>query len=344
MAPGRAADARLAPDAILRGVERAGRSLLAAALLLATAADAVRSQEPATSAVGTGAIPASFFPCDYEGEILVDYARLREIGLLDRLERLPMMQGFLLTLAATYWTELDDLLRVRTALVFSGSSRPTVREISMAETAADGRPAAPPAPWQEVRMGALAGWRRDGTPPSESVVLWPRPGVTVVGPSELLAPLCAGERRGGVAHPDLLPLLAGRDVLFQVGVGRFGRRDMPFQDVMTLLCPEPGEVELARLRLAADADERLHLSIMLRFASREAARRADGHLEGRLGELHGDPRFASLVPLVETLLLTRDGADLVLRLDLGGSREAMRTLERIGLSLMRRGAESRRER
>jgi hypothetical protein len=93
-----------------------------------------------------------FLPVAYQGEMYTDYAAMRHSGLLDRLERLPMMSTFLDELAAAYGCDLDDLQRVRTALVFDGEgTRSSIRMLSVAELAPDATASPPDATAQAPR-------------------------------------------------------------------------------------------------------------------------------------------------------------------------------------------------
>lgn len=279
---------------------------------------------------------APFLPADYQGEMFTDYAAMRENGLLDRLERLPMMSTFLERLAAAYCCDLEDLQRVRTALVFdpAGTGR-SLRSISVAELdPAEAETA--PEHWQPWQQGDLHGYQGD-VGSFVDIVVRPRPGLVVAGERELVEPALAAGTIGG-PHPDLAPFLLGDRILFQYAAGTFGRPAHEVTGTVGFFGYEEPEdpCEFLRLRLSAEADGGLVLSIAMRYRAGSAnLRRSETGLRGFLERTLDDPEFAGLKPLLSAIAVTHSDRDLEAALRLGPPSEAIRTLERAFIAMSR---------
>lgn len=286
------------------------------------------------------AAATAFLPPEYECELFADWAAMRDLGLLDELERLPGMEDFLAVLAGTYFCEPDQLLRTRTAMVFDWSgSRPTNREVSVAQGRDLKPPAEAPVGTARVRIGGWDAVQVQRGPVSRPTAVWPSPSLVVVGGHDLLEPVLRGERGGGVPHPDLLPLALGDGILAQAVVcGLHGRPALPF-DGFFFVVLQPGgtaavDVDAARLRLAADADERLTLSVTLRFVqgSEQTASFAQGWRDRLAGWARTAPPAARRV--LDDVSVTEDGRDVCLAVELGSPREAIGKVQDAALAVM----------
>lgn len=282
----------------------------------------------------------AFLPAGYQGEMLADYGALRRTGLLDTIERLPMMASYLEQLANGYGCELDDLQRVRTALVFDpeGTGR-SMRMVSVAECAAGAAPLPAEGPWQPYEQGGFAGQVRRGGA-YEQVVLRPRPGLVVEGERALVEPLLTGARPAGGPHPDLAAFLRGDGVLLQFAAGTFGLPAHKLTGTIGFLgYDDPQDpCEFLRVRLVADAEEQLALSVTLRYRPGSAnLRRTETDLRDAIQKGIETPEFAALAPLLREIVVTHGATDLDVRWDLGTPAAAVRKLERAALALVAAG-------
>lgn len=308
------------------------------------------------AAAGPGSPPGSrpasfagataFLPPNYECELFADYAAMRELGLLDELERLPGMDDFLSAIGGSYFSELDQIDRTRTAMVFDWSgSRPTNREVSVAEGRDLHPPAEVPAGCARVHIGRFDAVQVTEGPTSRPTAIWPSSSIVVVGGHDLLEPVLRGERAGGVPHSDLLPLVPGNGILMQAVIcSLHGRSRMPFDDAFFLLTG-PGkdaaaDIEAGRLRLGADSDERLNLSVTLRFV--QGSTRVAAFAQGWRDQLAEWGRAAA--PAVRKVLtdvsVRQDGRDVDIAIDLGTLRQAITKVQNVALAMM--AAQSRR--
>jgi hypothetical protein len=280
------------------------------------------------------AVAAPFLPAGYEGELFTDFAAMRRNGLLDRIERLPMMGSFLDAQAASYGCDLDDLQRVRTALVFDAADTGrSLRMVSVAEVDPIAEPVAMPEPWQPWEQDGVRGHRADGGA-FPALVVRPAPGIVVAGEHDLVVPLLAGP--AGAPHPELLPFLAGERLLFQYAAGTFGRPAHTRTGTIGFFGRDDPDdpCELLRARLGEDAGGGLVLSATLRYRPRSAnLRRSEVELRAFLDRIVADEQFAALKPLLTAVIITHDARDLHVQLPLGPPRDAIRTLERAVLGL-----------
>jgi hypothetical protein len=303
-------------------------------LLLACSSPAPPAEPPA--AARPGALP--FLPADYTGELFVDYAALRNNRLLGQIERLPMMEGMLDAVAQAYGCELDDLQRVRTALVFDDSGgRRSIQTVSVAEVDPAATAAPMPEPWRPWERDGMQGFHFEGSG-DPGLLVRPRPGLVVAGQRQLVEPLLQGPPGG--PHPELAPFLAGERVLVQFAVGTFGRPAHTLTGTIGFYGhDEPDDpVEFLRLRLSADADESLTIAVTMRYRpGSQNLRRTAADAREFLDRLREDPEFAGLKPLLAAIAIGLRDPELEYSLDLGPPAAAMRTIERAVIAIGRIG-------
>jgi hypothetical protein len=295
----------------------------------AAAADASGAPAPA---------PSPFLPAGYEGELFVDYEALRACDLLTALERMPMIADYLASVAQQYGCELDDLARTRTAVVFASEGSGVYgHSVSVAEVAGSKRPESMPKPWVQVRVGPYDGWWWDGGLADKPTIVWPAPGLVVEGDQALLTAIATGERNAGGPHPQLAPLLPCQRLLWQFAVGRFGK---PMSQVLGSIgwfwhdADDP--CDFVRLRVWLDAHDELVASLLLRFQrGTSGLREVERDLTDHRDQVLGDKQFAPLQPLARALTVAHQDRDLVLTLPLGTTRQAVGTIERTVLAVMK---------
>ena len=282
--------------------------------------------------------PSPFFPADYQGEMFVDLAALRDNGLLDRVVRLPMMNGFVDAVAHQYGCELDDLQCLRTAVVFEPDGGHVYgHSVTEAVVAADARPASLPKPWVATKVGPYDAFCWDGGLKSKPLLFWPRDGVAVNGDHDLIEPIVAGERKAGGPNAQLAPLLVGEHILFQYAFGRFGMPIDRMTGTFGFYWYDPDDpVDFVRVRLAADRDGGLVFSIMFRFQhGTSGLRDVESGVRKKLDEMLGNKEFAVFKPILGAIVLAHQERDLTLSLLLGQPRDAFAKVERAVIALMR---------
>jgi hypothetical protein len=282
-----------------------------------------------------------FFPPNYTATMLVDYAAMRECGLLGMLERMPMFESFDAYNAKQLGYEADDLDRVFTVFDYkeSGSSRLNLQLISVAETAPDVAPKPPDPRWQAVEIGGCRGFRSPEHL-QQDTTLWPRPGIAVQGDHDVLEARFNDGRAGG-PHPEVRQLLAGERVLFQYAFGRFGRQIDKLCATVGFMFPfyPDDPVDFVRLRAALDAEGGVVISLLFRSESGTSGLRAtEEWVRKGLADLGAQKDLAFLQPLLRDLVVRSDGRDLDMSLPLGRPREAMQKVERVTLALMSRSS------
>jgi hypothetical protein len=280
----------------------------------------------------------AFLPTDYTGEILTDFAAMRRNGLLDRLERLPMVGSWLEDQALSYGCDLGDVQRVRTALVFDpeGTGR-SMRMISVVEVDPLAEPVAMREGWHPWAQGSVRGHRFDHGA-FTTLMARPAPGIVVVGERELVAPQLANTAGG--PHPQLRPFLAGDRILFQYGAGTFGRRAHTLTGTVGFHGHDDPDdpCEFFRLRLAEDSDGGLELSTTLRYRPESPnLRRTERELREFIDRTQANPEFSALKPMLQALVVRHDERHLHVSLSLGSPSDAIRTLERAVLALVATG-------
>jgi hypothetical protein len=312
------------------------RPLLPIAVLLCACSTPSRRPEaaPAVEPASSRALSRPFLPTDYAGEIFTDFEAMRRNGLLDRIERLPMMGSFLEAQAVSYGCDLDDLKRIRTAVVFGEmKTRPSMRMVSVAEVDPDADPLPAPEGWQPWEQGGVRGLQHDGGA-YPALVVRPEPGIVVAGERDLVVPQLAGPAGG--PHPELGPFLAGERLLFQFAAGSFGRRAHTLTGTIGFFGFDDADdpCEFLRLRLGEDADGGLVLSAALRYRpGSENLRRTEVELRALLDRTAGKPEARAFKSLIDALLIRHDDRDLHVSLALGPPRDAIRILERAILDL-----------
>jgi hypothetical protein len=318
----------------------------AAALLAACSAPRrvapAKLDADAADAAGTATdlLVSRFFPPNYTATMFIDYAAMRECGLLAMLERMPMFEGEQAQNAAQLGYEADDVDRVFTVFDYKdpGSSHPSFQLISVAETAPDVAPKPPDPRWQTVEIGGCRGCRSPAQlQMQQDTTLWPRPGIAVQGDHKVLEARCSDGRPAGGPHPDLRQLIAGERVLFQYAFGRFGRQIDKLCMTVGFMFPfyPDDPVDFVRLRAALDADGGVVISLLFRYESGTSGLRAtEEWVRKGLADLDANKERAFLRPLLRDLVVRSDGRDLDMSLPLGQPREAMQKVERVTLAMM----------
>jgi hypothetical protein len=332
----------------MRPSSRATAAVLALAACAAVAA--CRSADPGAADAQPGAAvadasagaaapaPSPFLPAGYEGELFVDYAALRACDLLAALERIPMLADYFASVARQYAGEVDDLVRTRTAVVFaSEGGRVYGHSVSVAEVADSKRPESMPKPWVQVQVGPYDGWWWDGGLADKPTIVWPTPGLVVEGDQALLTAIATGARDSGGPHPQLAPLLPCPRLLWQFAVGRFGK---PMSEVLGSIgwfwhdADDP--CDFVRLRVWLDEHDELVASLLLRFQrGTSGLREVERDLTDHRDQMLGDKQFAPFQPLARAVIVAHQDRDLVLTLPLGTTRQAVGTIERTVLGVMK---------
>ena len=274
---------------------------------------------------------ARLLPADYQGELWIDWARMRDIGLLDRLLRLPMAEATLEVIADTYGGDLESLASVRTAFVDT-KDRDVV--VSIVEFAGEAASPSKPEAWTAVPIGPHAGFRR-GHGASARAIYWTRPGQAVHGQVAAVAAIATGHRANGGPHQELASMLAGDGLLLQLAYGRFGH---PYDEVLYTFGSWFGAaddpVDFVRLRLQEERDGQLVASVAMRYQRGTTGLRGTEQLvHEKLDELRADARFVGLKPFLTDIVIAHVGRDLIASLRLGPPRQAVTTVERLLLAL-----------
>lgn len=307
---------------------------LALALAIAPAIAQTKTPDPLPP-IGARA----FLPKDYVGEIFTDYERLRQLDLLGAMERQPMVRPLLDALADEFGATIDDLDRVRTAVVATSNSYHDNLTVSIAEGPDLARRDLA-APWTAREVGPFHGFglanaaavRGGGT-----VLFWPRPGTAVQGHHELLQALATGTQPPGDASEELRWLRASDDVvLFQVAFTRHCDLKLPFYEVVSLTLMQcdlseerRGDYLGGRFRLSVDADGNLWLAATWHFRKgSRAPLECEAAVERKLQRVHADPDKRRLREYIEGLELVRKPDEFTIRFALGEPRTAIRRVER----------------
>jgi len=301
--------------------------------ILCAACSAARAPRPAAAMPADAQAPvagAEFLPADYQGELFLDWQAMRDVGLLDRVLRLPMAEEMLAVVVGPLCS-LDDLVSTRTAFVQDGSRDGNVTVVQLAAGAVH---KTPPKEWHETQVGPFAALRH-GASSRESVSFYPQPDLAVDGTLVLLEELTAGRQTSGGPHPELRPLLGGDSVLAQFAYGRFGRA---YDDVLRTFghwfgaAEDP--VDFVRLRLHQAADGALVFAITFRFQNGTSGLLATEQLvRGKLDAMLDDPRLGAFKPIFGAVVVAHLDRDLTASLVLGTPREAVSKLEQAMLAL-----------
>lgn len=330
----------------------AARGALLAALSTAAgcAGPHARTEPSADRAAATaGAVPSApvvdrtprartFFPSEYDGDLLVDFAAMRRIDLLDVLERVPMFGTFLLDAPRGLGGELDDLETLRVAVVVApaGEQAPMrwVAEVHGHDLAAELA-----APWRPIELGPHRAWIAGDARTRETARFAPRDGVLVIGDAALLAECVApgAPATGGTPHPDLLPLLATTDSV--VARLAFACRERPVWDHLgSIGFPsgwiDPADPIEAMAASLVERDGELTAKVVLRFSSGAggAARVRDG-VRAALGDLAAARDLPRTQRFFEALRIAPARRAIEIALPLGTARETIANVERIVLEI-----------
>ncbi|MBK8096144.1 MAG: hypothetical protein IPK26_03505 [Planctomycetes bacterium] len=274
---------------------------------------------------------ARLLPADYQGELWIDWARMRDIELLDRLLRLPMAEATLEVIAADYGGDLESLKSVRTAFV-DARDRDVV--VSIVEFAGETASPSKPEIWTAAPIGPHAGFRR-GHGASERAIYWTRPGQAMHGQVDAVTALATGHRATGGPHRELAAMLAGEGILLQLAYGRFGH---PYDEVLRTFGSWFGNaddpVDFVRFRLQEERDGQLVASVALRYQhGTTGLRSTEQMVHEKVDAQRADPRFVGLRPFLADIVITHVGRDLIASLRLGPPRQAVTTVEQVMLAM-----------
>lgn len=286
-----------------------------------------------------GAFASPFFPAGYEASFFTDYAAMRDCGLLDQLERVPMMSSYLDAVAACYGCSADDVDRVRTAITFrKPDDRSAFVMVSVAETARSTREPQPPSKfWEPAKVGDYQAFREGKGPTYPDVCFRPDDRTAVHGDGEYLTALVTGAKQAGGPRPELLPLLRGERVLFQYVSGRFGRRiDYFLAEYGFMLAGDPADpVDFLRLRIGLDENGAVEVSLLLRYQHGKAGLQAcEQGVRTGLDKFLARSDLKQFHGLIESVTTMHRDRDLVIRAQLGQPRDAIRSVERAVMAAM----------
>jgi hypothetical protein len=293
-------------------------------------ARAVQESRPGPDA-GPGP-QAAFLPADYHGELFIDWARMREIELLDLVLRVPAIEPYFEALAREQGSDFDHQERARTVFLHVG---PVARTISVVQLAPGALRSPAQERWSPVRIGGYEGFSY-GSRSHERAMFWPAPDLAVSGNLALLQDIVAGRHPTGGPHPELAPMLAGDGVLAQVVYGRFGQAyDEATHPLHGWLGDSDDPVDFMRLRLHEDRRGDLACSVTFRFQNGTSGLRATEALaRERLEEMRKDRRFARFRQLLDAVAVGHTERDLTASLRLGTPREAVAAVESAVIALI----------
>jgi hypothetical protein len=298
-------------------------AVLAAALTTALAP----AQQPAQPQQPQPLTAESFMPESPQGEVLVDFARMREHDVWEAVES-SLLKAPLRQLEKEAGCKLAGLDRMCMWIRYvEGDAHP--HRITMLT----GQVALPPSMQGEFWSVEKVGDHELRAHKYGEQVCVCTDRLLATGNRELIEPALRGETRGGRPGPDLMSLLSGRatgllhvyaDLLAAKGshadFGFLGQIDYPEDDPATHML-------LRVVTTGVDSEQQLALEATVRHRKGDAGLRAT-EAAGRewLAQLQKHPQLGALKRLWSAVVVEAKGTDLVARLDLGPPREAVGTL------------------
>jgi hypothetical protein len=291
----------------------------------------VSAQKPLTA--------ASFMPDEPQAAYCIDLARMREREVWDELEH-TLLSTVLRQMEKELGFPLSGLDRMQCWMHVAAGAEPQHPQPKEMERTLvwEGRVGLPPAVngpgWSSEQIGEhavkLHGDRQE-------VYVRPVDGLLVLGARARMEPVLLGKQTGGRPSADFLSLTSGRgDTLLYIYVDlvatRGGRGDFGFLASMDYPEDDPATHLLLRVRaVGKDDDQHLHLEGVVRHRLGKRGLEAT-EVAGRkwLEELAQHPRLIALKKTWDEVKITREGPDLVARLDLGRPRDAAGKLAVLG--------------
>lgn len=285
---------------------------------------------PALTAQATPLGPRSFAPEDYDGEVVVDVARLVDLGLLAEVQRSPlnMLLGHF---RDTFGFDIEEVERVRFAIrQHHGEGEERVPEQSM--WVFEGGPAV------ALGKGKLAGEVRSAGDvkllDSEFGELCsPRPGLLAFEPGRRrsgsdsrMTGLVDGTKKSGVPCPALLEITTKQGVIASIASVLPPGEPLHMPGIGPDWTDAADRISAIAMRLSAapgaDGDGyALAITAVLRFENGETGPALfQTRLKASLLEVAAEPKAKPIKGLIEAVTTEVAGRDLVVTLPLGAGR------------------------
>jgi hypothetical protein len=273
-----------------------------------------------------------FLPPERTSEYGWDFAAMRSVGVWPEIERSPLQA----TLASIEQRGLR-LAAVDRCLVCITVPRSVPnaesKQIQIIEGNAPLQLPTLPVPMIAEKIGEYTGQTPGhtiGPNPDPMVFIAVRPDLMVQGHRSLLEPPLTGKQSKAPAAPDLMSLLSGRGrnlIWLVYDLGDEGYRTSVLSPALAkAVWPEGDEPRFLMLRLCAigdDKDPRLQVEAVLRHAKvGEGIAVSEAAVKQWLASLPKDELLGSLGKDWEQVVVTREHADLVARLQLGPPKDA----------------------
>ena len=306
-----------------------------------TPAPAPGNTKPATKLTAK-----SFLPDDYRNLAFADLKALRDRGIWDELEVSVLKVAFE-QMAKELGYPLADIDRITMVAAMSETDRgPRPVEVrviegnkglplppSVVSKRTDGRG------WETGRFADFDVMRR-----GDELIVQPSPEVQVTGAATWVEATLSGKSKGGMPCADLMSLLSGRaDSLAHLALDletpRMGEvvKAQVFEGVSW---PEGDAPQFlsARLLSSGEADDpHLGAEVVLRHKQAGAGQQASiDAIKAILQRWIEDPTRQAVRSVLQQAQVTTDGADVVLRGDLGRARNAVGTLATLVLPMFAR--------
>ncbi|MCA8950117.1 MAG: hypothetical protein KDE27_11490 [Planctomycetes bacterium] len=294
----------------------------------------------------------AFLPADYRNVVGVDFASLRDTGVLDELSagvaKLALAQAE--AALGVPFAALDRLTmvpRARPAAEDGAEERgPSQQSVMIIEgnREMDPPPFVVDGSYQDAEVGGREVKRREAW--GDELFYQPRPSVFVSGSTAMLEPMIAGKVGPGMPAADVMSLLSSRkDRLLLYFVmdladeklngdtrdGLFDGAEWPADQAPQFL--------FARLFAAGDADDpSIGFEVVVRHAQPGEGLDVSGKaIDGLLQKGQEMPQLRMLAPVLGSVKKSRDVSDLCYRWDLGRARTAAGTLATVLLPMLMLG-------
>jgi hypothetical protein len=277
----------------------------------------------------------AFLPDDHRHVMFADMKALRERGIWDDLEAsvLKLFFAQIEKEAAVKLRELDRVTMGAETPVQREGGGMDVRQVAVIESSTE--LALPESvtrgSWNKDAVNGHEIWRHAR---NDEVVARPRPEVRVVGSAALVEPVLEGKPHTGLPCADVMSLLSGRGdnlAYLAVDVDNPVLRDAFLKRLFPDATWPEGDGPkflLLRLRAIGEADDpHLEVEAVVRHTKAGDGLAATGKaVDAVLETMQKDPALRGLKPMWSKLQRATDRGDLVLRVDLGRSRDAVGTL------------------
>ena len=285
--------------------------------------------------------PRAFLLDDHRHTMFADIKALRERGIWDDLE-VSVLKLFFEMIEKQSAVKIAELDRVTMTAETPTQDIRTVKQVAVIENSKklDLPESITRGIWKKDKIGAFEVHRH---PQSDEVVVCPRPEVRVVGSASIVEPVLEGKPHTGQPCADIQSLLSGRgDNLVYLAIDVSG----PVLQKAFLARLLPGVTwpegdgptfMLARVRAVGEADDpHLEVEGVLRHGKAGEGLAVTGKaVDEWLEKMKQDPQMRALQPLWPNLVRKVDRTDLVLRLDLGRSRDAVGMLAVLASPMLR---------